>query len=248
MVEAGGSRGRIHRDRETQVIQVRVSYIGYPYIPTAIMFSKNAVKTTLLCGPKELSKSFMFEAATYWAEEGQRVVYVTPVPLQKRPAACHDRRDPTVAALKLMRFVYLTDYEALAKQLFKLHTYAAVPSVLLINDLDDYLLDDEAFGNDDSRTRIARICALILHSMKSCSRILKKRVHVCVWASSSLTNNFIQTMYFGNIWNLMEKEDGKMISVERFSIGSSLERSYMYYKFQDGMRVLQQILGDLEEA
>ncbi|KYM97971.1 hypothetical protein ALC62_11317 [Cyphomyrmex costatus] len=212
------------------------------------MFPKN-VKTTLLCGPKDLSKSFMFEAATYWAEEGQRVVYITPVPLEKRPAACHDRKNPSVAALKLMRFVYLSDYEALVEQLFKLHTYTAIPSVLLIDDLDDYLLsDDQAPGDDKSRSRIARICALILHSMKSCSRILKKNVHVCVWTNSSLIDNFIQRIYFRNIWNLTEKQDEKVILMEKCSIGSSLERSYTYYKFQDGMRVLQQILGDSLEA
>lgn len=61
------------------------------------------------------------------------------------------------------------------EQLVKLHTYAAVPSVLLIDDLDDYLDDLETAGND-SNAYIARICALILHSMKSCSRILKKDV------------------------------------------------------------------------
>lgn len=61
------------------------------------------------------------------------------------------------------------------EQLFKLHTYAAVPSVLLIDDLDDYLDSLEVAGND-LNTHIARICALILHSMKSCSRILKKDV------------------------------------------------------------------------
>lgn len=210
------------------------------------MLPKN-VKTTLLCGPKKLSKSFMFETATYWAEEGQRVVYITPVPLEKRPAACHDRRNPAVPALKLMRFIYLSNYEALVEQLFKLHTYAAIPSVLLIDDLDDYFDNLETAGNDSS-IHIAKICTLILHSMKSCSRILKKDVHVCAWTSSRLANNFIQTMYFRNIWNLMEKEDGKVISVEKLSPRSSLEQSYVYHKFEDGMRVLRQILCDSVEA
>lgn len=70
---------------------------------------------------------------------------------------------------------YLSDYEALVEQLVKLHTYAAIPSVLLIDDLDDYL-DDLETAENNSNTHIARICALILHSMKSCSRILKKDV------------------------------------------------------------------------
>lgn len=71
---------------------------------------------------------------------------------------------------------------------------------------------------------------------------------MCVWTSSSLINNFVQTIYFRNIWNLTEKEDGKVISLERLSTRSSLERSYVYHKFEDGMRVLQQILCDSAEA
>ncbi|XP_076669026.1 uncharacterized protein LOC143369232 isoform X1 [Andrena cerasifolii] len=72
------------------------------------MFSaKHSVKSTLLCGPAELSKSFMFEAAIYWAEEGRRVVYITPAPLESLPAACHDRSNPAPAAFKLMRFIWV---------------------------------------------------------------------------------------------------------------------------------------------
>lgn len=70
---------------------------------------------------------------------------------------------------------------------------------------------------------------------------------MCAWTSSRLINNFIQTMYFRNIWNLTEKEDGKVISMERLSVRSSLERSYVYHKFEDGMRVLRQILCDSAE-
>lgn len=67
--------------------------------------SKNNVKSTLFCGPQELNKSFMFETAIYWAEEGRRVVYITPTPLERLPAICHDRCNPAPAAFKLMRFM-----------------------------------------------------------------------------------------------------------------------------------------------
>lgn len=203
------------------------------------MFSEN-VKATLLCGPKKLSESFMFEAATYWAEKGRRVIYIAPVPLEKRPGACHDRSDPTVVALKLMRFVYLKDYESLVEHLIKLHTYAAVPSVLLIDSLDDYLNDEAARNN--TKMFIAKTCALILHSMNSCSRVLNMNVHVCVWASAVLIDDFPQTVLFRNIWNLTEKEDGKVIVLEKFSGRSSVMQSYKYRVFEDGMRVLQQVI------
>lgn len=68
---------------------------------------------------------------------------------------------------------YLPDYETLIEQLVKLHTYAAVPSVLLIDDLDNYF-NDESVKN--LFMHIARTCALISHSMNSCSRILKMNV------------------------------------------------------------------------
>ncbi|XP_025156359.1 uncharacterized protein LOC105186076 isoform X1 [Harpegnathos saltator] len=209
------------------------------------MFWKN-IKTTLLCGPKELSKSFMFEAAIYWAEEGRRVVYIAPAPLERQPAACHDRGNPAVAALKLMRFIYLSDYESLAEQLVKLHTYAAVPSVLLIDDLDNYLNDDAA-GNDAS-AHIAKTCALIHHSMKSCARALKINVHVCAWSSSVLIDGFLHTIYFRNVWKLSEVEDGKAILLEGSTVGSPSKQSYKYLKFEDGMRVLQQVLCDPVET
>lgn len=69
---------------------------------------------------------------------------------------------------------YLPNYETLVEQLVKLHIYAAVPSVLLIDDLDNYFTN-EAVRND-SFMHIVRTCALIIHSMKSCSRILKMNV------------------------------------------------------------------------
>ncbi|KAM0724614.1 hypothetical protein ACS0PU_009695 [Formica fusca] len=142
-----------------------------------------------------------------------------------------------------MRFIYLPDYETLIEQLVKLHTYAAVPSVLLIDDLDNYF-NDESVKN--LFMHIARTCALISHSMNSCSRILKMNVYVCVWTNSILINNFLQTIYFRNIWNLIEEEDGKIILVERFAIGLSLKPSYKYHKFEDGMRALQQICDSME--
>lgn len=186
---------------------------------------------------------FPTQAAIYWAERGRRVIYITPTPLERRPAVCHDRTNPAVAALDLMRFIYLPDYETLIEQLVKLHTYAAVPSVLLIDDLDNYF-NDESVKN--LFMHIARTCALISHSMNSCSRILKMNVYVCVWTNSILINNFLQTIYFRNIWNLIEEEDGKIILVERFAIGLSLKPSYKYHKFEDGMRALQQICDSME--
>lgn len=100
------------------------------------------------------------------------------------------------------------------EQLFKLHTYAAIPSVLLIEDLDDYF-DNEAPGNDSS-LHIARICAMILHSMNSCSRILKKNVRKPLYVVSyDNKNKFL------------------LFLVEKSVFSVSLSKIHTFYTFRE---------------
>ncbi|XP_029032210.2 uncharacterized protein LOC114871009 [Osmia bicornis bicornis] len=212
------------------------------------MFStKHLVKPTLLCGPKELSKSFMFEAAIYWAEEGRRVVYITPAPLESLPAACHDRSNPAPAAFKLMRFMYLENYEALIERLVELHTFVTLPSVLLIDDFDAYANDYQK--NDVSQdVHISRMCSLILDTMNSCSRILKNSVYVCAWSSTAMNDISTYSIYFRNIWNIKD-EEGKTILLQKYSNEGATEKcpSYRYCRLQDGTRILKQILHEPSE-
>ncbi|XP_017763776.1 PREDICTED: uncharacterized protein LOC108553412 [Eufriesea mexicana] len=204
---------------------------------------KNNVKSTLLCGPAELSKSFMFEAAIYWAEEGRRVVYITPAPLERLPAACHDRSNPAPAAFKLMRFMYLKNYEALAQRLVELHTFASLPSVLLIDDFDTYVTGyKESEMTQD--IHIAKTCSLILDTMNSCARILKYNVYVCAWSSSGMNNICTYTIYFVNIWNVINEKESNTILLQKYSQETPTEQcpSYRYCKLEDGTRVLKQVL------
>ncbi|XP_076669036.1 uncharacterized protein LOC143369232 isoform X2 [Andrena cerasifolii] len=213
------------------------------------MFSaKHSVKSTLLCGPAELSKSFMFEAAIYWAEEGRRVVYITPAPLESLPAACHDRSNPAPAAFKLMRFMYLEDYEALVERLVELHTFATLPSVLLIDDFDTYI-DEHVKTKATREAHIARTCSVILDTMNSCGRILKTSVYVCAWSTLAMNDITAYAMYFLNTWNVTDEEDGKTILLKKYSHEASTVQcpSYRYCKLEDGTRVLKQILYDSVE-
>ena len=70
---------------------------------------------------------------------------------------------------------YLEDYKALAKLLVQLHTFATLPSVLLIDDFDAYTGSyKESEVLQDVHT--ARTCSLILDTMNSCAQILKTNV------------------------------------------------------------------------
>lgn len=208
------------------------------------MFSvKPNVKSTLLCGPAELSKSFMFEVAIYWAEEGRRVVYITPTPLERLPIACHDRSNPAPAAFKLMRFMYLEDYKALAKLLIQLHTFATLPSVLLIDDFDVYTGSyKESEVLQDVHT--ARTCSLILDTMNSCAQILKINVHVCAWSSSALQDISPYTIYFVNIWSITDEKESNTILLQKYMQETPTEQcpTYKYCKLEDGTRVLKEVL------
>ncbi|CAK9803578.1 hypothetical protein ANTPLA_LOCUS3700 [Anthophora plagiata] len=213
------------------------------------MFSaKHNVHSTLFCGPSELSKSFMFEAAIYWAEEGRRVVYITPAPLERLPAACHDRSNPAPAAFKLMRFMYLENYKALAERLVELHTFATLPSVILIDDFDTYTNDyKESEVTQD--VHIARTCSLILDTMNACARILKTNVYVCAWSTSGMKDISTYTIYFANIWDVIDEKESNSILLQKYSLQAPTKKwpSYRYCKLEDGTRVLKQILYEPEE-
>ncbi|KZC12102.1 hypothetical protein WN55_03183, partial [Dufourea novaeangliae] len=191
---------------------------------------------------------FPSQAAIYWAEEGRRVVYITPAPLDSLPAACHDRSNPAPAAFKLMRFMYLENYEALMGRLVELHTFATLPSVLLIDDLDAYIKDYKSTEAMQD-LHIAKTCAMILDTMNACSRILKQTAYVCAWSSSAMNHISIYSVYFFNIWNVTDEEDSRTILLEKYG-RQTCEKcpSYRYCKLQDGTRVLKQIFYETVES
>ncbi|XP_066597031.1 uncharacterized protein [Prorops nasuta] len=208
---------------------------------------KDNIKSTLFCGPKELSKSFAFEAAIYWANEGRNVLYVAPTSLECLPPSCHDRSNPAPATFRLMRFMYLTDYEDLIKQFSQLHTFATLPSILIIDDLDHYLHKQNV--KEEFNMHAAKTCALIFDTMSSISRILKIDVHICAWYSSALDNTILHNMYFRNVFTISEDEEGKSILLQKVTNLKNKNDfpSYKYSKLQDGTRVLRQILRGTEE-
>ncbi|KAK2581632.1 hypothetical protein KPH14_002133 [Odynerus spinipes] len=214
------------------------------------MFStKQNVKTTLIHGPQELSKTFLYEAAIYWAEEGHRVFYITPEPLQSLPSACHDRTSSSYMVLKLIRFIYLSDYKSLVTQLTELHTFVSLPSIFLLDDLDHYLNDDateiQEPCQEEKKMRIARACSVIFDAINSCSRISNTAVHACVWSSSALKKSDMDpTIYFRNIWNVSEDREKKIISLEKVGHETCEPDGYPsfeYHKFQDGTRILKKV-------
>lgn len=190
----------------------------------------------------------MFEAAIYWAEEGRYVVYITPAPLEELPAACHDRSNPAPTAFKLMRFMYLADYEALVDRLVELHTFTSLPSVLLIDDFDAYTTNyKESEMSQD--VHFARTCSLILDTMNSCARILETNVYVCAWSFSVMNDICPYMIYFANIWNVTNEEESKTILLQKYTQTVPTEQCpiYRYCKLEDGTRVLKQILYEAAE-
>lgn len=70
---------------------------------------------------------------------------------------------------------YLENYETLMERLIELHTFATLPSVLLIDDFDTYI-NDYKESEVTYDLHIAKTCSTILDTMNSCSRILKTNV------------------------------------------------------------------------
>ncbi|CAL7935266.1 unnamed protein product [Xylocopa violacea] len=149
----------------------------------------------------------------------------------------------THSRLQRTAMKYLENYDALAERLAELHTFATLPSVLLIDDFDAYT-NDHNRADMPQDIHIARTCSMILDTMNSCARILKKTVYVCAWSYSGLNDISTYAIYFFNIWNVTEEEEGKAILLQKYSQEYPTEEcpSYRYCKLEDGTRVLKQIL------
>ena len=69
----------------------------------------------------------------------------------------------------------MENYESFIERMIELHTFASLPSVLLIDDFDAYI-NDYKESEISQDLHIARICSLIFDTMNSCARILKINV------------------------------------------------------------------------
>ncbi|XP_033223906.1 uncharacterized protein LOC117177373 [Belonocnema kinseyi] len=203
------------------------------------MFSdKSCVNATLISGTKETCSFFIFEAAIHWAEEGHRVIYIAPKALQSPPLTHHDRSNPSTEAFKLMRFMYLPNYETLVEQLVDLHSFASLPNVLLVDDLDNYIEDPGV--KDKREVHIARLCAILLDTMNACAVILKQNVHICVSISSECEK--IYQLYFDKLWKIEEEDDGNIVKVKQVAACNAANKTYEYRKYGSENIILKQIL------
>ncbi|KAK0080686.1 hypothetical protein PV325_013503 [Microctonus aethiopoides] len=214
------------------------------------MFSiKSDIKSILFCGSTDAAKPFMFEVAMHWAEEGRRVFYITSTPLTSFPAIYHDRKKPEPSAFNMIKFIYLSNYEELAKQLVDLHTHSVLPSVLLIDNLHTYINDPQIKEQED--VHIAKLCALLHDSINACARIKKTKLYLC---ASVIMNNIKQTpyhLYFNNIWNIDSKNVENVVNIElkqmSGAVDSKMNRVMKYKQFQDGTLILNEILEKIED-
>ncbi|XP_015116241.1 uncharacterized protein LOC107040613 [Diachasma alloeum] len=207
---------------------------------------KNATKSTLLSGTYDLTQFFTFEAAMHWALEGRYVLYITPTPLDSIPAKYHDRDALVVESFRMVKFMYLKDYEALIELLVDLHSHHTRPGVLLVDQLDTYI-NHPKVTEQILNIHIAKLCAILHDTMNACSNVSKRHSNFHLLASVT-PQNFEKSsyhLYFDQIWNL-EKENKKTFQLIRSKNSSGPREVFKYQKLNDGTLILKKILEKLE--
>ena len=133
------------------------------------------------------------------------------------------------------------------EQLVELHTFAVLPSVLLIDDLDAYVYDS-AVAKSVLDVHIAKLCAIIHDSTNACARILKCPVHLCAAISKYDIDKTPYAMYFENAWNLRvlnENEDGRTLELAKRTkdnrVTDEIRQVFNYENFTDGSLILRRI-------
>ncbi|XP_008560923.1 uncharacterized protein LOC103580809 isoform X1 [Microplitis demolitor] len=208
---------------------------------------KNTSNSTLLCGPLTHARSFLFEAAMHWAENGNQVFYITASPLKSFPAQYHDREDVPPAVYNMIKFIYLENYEALAEQLVELHSFTKLPSLILLDHLDTYIKD--VVNSELKDMHIAKLCAILHDSVNACARIKKSKVFLCASVSGSSIQNTPYSLYFDNIWylNADKNADEIIIKLTEASISPETEvketKTFEYRKFRDKTLILNKVFN-----
>ncbi|XP_034944414.1 uncharacterized protein [Chelonus insularis] len=207
--------------------------------------SKN--NATLVCSKSEYGKIFMFEATLHLAEQGNKVFYISPEPLKSFPATYHDR-NITPVIFNMIKFLYLSNYEVLIKQLAELHTFASLPSVLVIEDLNHYITDTTIKEHKD--VHIARLCALIQDTLNTCMRAKNSSIQFCT--STNLdTFDIPYFSYFNRVWLVNDKKEHNQVLIELSSIRLALNnldncderrKIFRYRFFEDRTLILDKIV------
>ncbi|XP_043481975.1 uncharacterized protein LOC122511037 isoform X2 [Leptopilina heterotoma] len=167
-------------------------------------------------------------AAIYWAEEGHRVIYIAPKRLESPQLSHHDRSTTNSESFQLMQFMYLSNYETLVEQLADLHRFASKPSVLILEDLDNYIQDPDV--KETKEVHIARLCALLVDTMNVCAAILQQQVHICVSISSEC--DVIYQIYFNNFWSI-EKQNNGMVKLKEVASNRATNKTFEYRECDD---------------
>ncbi|XP_063989659.1 uncharacterized protein LOC135168946 [Diachasmimorpha longicaudata] len=207
---------------------------------------QNETKSTLLSGDHAITQIFTFEAAMHWALEGRHVLYITPTPLDSIPAKYHDRSALEVDSFRMVKFMYLKDYEALIELLVDLHSHHTRPGVLLIDQLDTYI-NHPNVTEQLANIHIAKLCAILHDTMNACSNVSRSHSKFHLMASVS-PQNFEKSfyhLYFYQIWSL-EKENNKSFCLMRLKNSSESREAFKYQKLNDGTLILVKILENME--
>ncbi|XP_046606683.1 uncharacterized protein LOC124298557 [Neodiprion virginianus] len=210
------------------------------------MFSNiERVRRTLICGPPELTETFMFEGAAHWAKQGSRVIYVTQNPIESLPPKYHDGPKPCVDTFQLIKFMYLPDHKSLMELLVELDTFASLPSALLIDKLDNYAEPTTWRGDYD--VLLAKTCSFIIDAMNACSRILGKKVHVCASLRPETVGK-VHFVYFDNVWKFsIDNNLADPIITLQKAFCTNGDRLFKFRSLEDRTVVLKQVLRFVDE-
>ncbi|KAJ8681925.1 hypothetical protein QAD02_017717 [Eretmocerus hayati] len=203
----------------------------------------HTVRTTLVSGDPELCKAFLFEAAIYWAKQGLQVYCIAPKQFEYLPPIFHGRSEPSANTLRLISFIYPSDYDELLSLLVRLPTFARIASVVLLDEFDTYCSSRDAKS-------WAQLCAALLNAAEQCSSD-RRPVRICATTTGLDQKQEARgwshclKMYFDEKWNLQmesddacDTEDIRKVSLKNVDRGS-IELCWL----NDGALVLRKIFA-----
>lgn len=114
----------------------------------------------VLCGDTKCGKTVMlFEAAVGYASQNLHVTYISRQPLTQMPLPVHGMIRPEAAGqLKTLTFMYMNKAENLIDYCASIHTKSLLPDVIIVDDLENYLIQLKDSGHEHGE---AKLCGIL---------------------------------------------------------------------------------------
>ncbi|PSN41416.1 hypothetical protein C0J52_16877 [Blattella germanica] len=201
------------------------------------------VHSVLLIGSSQIEASILFQCAVYFAEQGEKVLYISSSEIKALPTSIHGVPPPSSSSLSHIRFMYLPKWQDLFQHLYSLHQHAHIPNIVLVDGLHHYCYIED--GKGQLKMHAALVCASLLDSMSVCVKYTHKpAVFIASLQADPNLCPILDTFFSDSMWLTDSFDEDGIVALTKVTYPEQQNTTKMEFNLRnkDGVLVLNKIL------